>query len=198
MESTVARLLNREVVPYEPVGCSTQQVPTRDGTDELAGLRCLGNAPCAALSFASDPSIHIPCGHLVLAPPPYPARGHLLPFRKIHLYGKTKKSTHHHTKSATTTHMKTGSASVIRGMARLPRGMFFFRVRALHGRAGRDSDAALRSGSSGLPCGGNRIPCSTGSLPCSISSLPCTGRTRGKEQRAGERVIYNIIYSKIQ
>jgi hypothetical protein len=56
----------------------------------------LPRGAAARLSGLSPPS-HIPTDHIGGPGPPAGARGPLFIFRKIHLYGKSKKSTHGHT-----------------------------------------------------------------------------------------------------
>jgi hypothetical protein len=63
------------------------------GSPRLAQRACC-SGPAAA--FAAAPS-HIPSDPLLGQTTPRPLPGPLLTFRKIHLYGKTKKSTHGHT-----------------------------------------------------------------------------------------------------
>ena len=57
---------------------------------QLPGILWVGRP-----AFALPPS-HIPSDGLLVGRTPERARGPLLIFRKIHLYGKTKKSTHGH------------------------------------------------------------------------------------------------------
>lgn len=82
-------LLATETVAYKAVQRETQRVHTRYGT--LSERR-------ASVSFrAPRPPSHRSCGVGLVGPTPGRARGPLFIFRKIHLYGKTKKSTHGHT-----------------------------------------------------------------------------------------------------
>jgi len=81
---------------------ATQWESARSGTDKesrrLTGpLRVLRRLETPTVSGrALSPPSHIPTDGLLVGRTPGRARGPLFIFRKIHLYGKTKKSTHGH------------------------------------------------------------------------------------------------------
>jgi hypothetical protein len=82
------------------------------GTPVSAQVRCW-NAPAARSAFRLAPPPHIPYDPIDDPTLPAGARGPLFIFRKIHLYGKTKKSTHSHTNDLPTRPEKSFASSKI-------------------------------------------------------------------------------------
>jgi hypothetical protein len=100
-----------ETEACKPVQVTTQWESARYGTEEeihrsstprpLGGSSRCGVVCFSCLSAASAPLSHRCSDPLAPRRTPRPAPGPLLIFRKIHLYGKTKKSTHGHTNHKT-------------------------------------------------------------------------------------------------
>jgi hypothetical protein len=97
-----------EAGAFKAVQRDTQWKSARSGTERDAPPLCPTLSGRAAL-----PPSHIPSETVLVGRTPEPARGPLFIFRKIHLYGKTKRSTHGHTNDIPTRTEKSFASSKI-------------------------------------------------------------------------------------